>query len=107
MAQAEQLAALLLDVEAQLRQLDLWQAEPPGADALASTQPFCIDTLSFSQWLQFVFVPSMYHLIEAEQTLSFECAIAPMAEEYFRGLSLPSGSLEKSLLAVDRLLSEI
>ncbi len=107
MAQAEHVAALLIDIEAQLRQLDLWQAEPPGADALASTQPFCIDTLSFSQWLQFVFVPSMYHLIEAEQTLPLGCAIAPMAEEYFRGLSLPSGALERSLLEVDRLLSEI
>ena len=107
MAQAEQLAALLIDIEAQLRQLELWQAESPGADALASTQPFCVDTLSFSQWLQFVFVPSMYQLIEARQTLPTECAIAPMAEEYFKGLSLPSGALERSLLAVDRLLSEI
>ena len=105
MAQAEQVAAILIDIEAHLRQLDLWQAEPPSAEALASTQPFCIDTLDFSQWLQFVFLPTMYHLIDAEQTLPTECAIAPMAEEYFRGLGLPSMELERALLAVDRLLS--
>ena len=105
MAQTEQVAALLIDIEAQLRQLDLWQAEPLPTDALASEQPFCIDTLSFSQWLQFVFLPTMYHLIETENTLPSESGIAPMAEEYFRGLALPSTELERALLAVDRLLS--
>jgi uncharacterized protein YqcC (DUF446 family) len=105
LAQAEQVAAILIDIEAHLRQLDLWRDEQPSAEALASTQPFCIDTLDFSQWLQFVFLPTMYHLIEAEQALPTECAIAPMAEEYFRGLALPSTELERALLAVDRLLS--
>ena len=105
MAQAEQVHALLIDVEAQLRQLGLWQEQPPPSEALASTQPFCIDTLGFDQWLQFIFLPTMYELLDAGADLPTECAIAPMAEEYFRGSELLSQPLERTLAAVDRVLT--
>jgi len=99
-----EVAAVLIDIEAALRQLDLWEGEPPGAEALASTQPFCIDTLSFPQWLQFVFIPRMNQLLEQELELPDNCAIAPMADEAFRGLNLPIADLLTALEAVDRLL---
>ncbi|MEP5765069.1 MAG: YqcC family protein [Halieaceae bacterium] len=105
MAQHDQVAVLLIDVEAHLRQMGLWRAEPPSAQALASTQPFCIDTLGFDQWLQFIFLPTMYELVESGRPLPTECAIAPMAEEFFRGMQLPSTALEGVLLAIDQLLS--
>ena len=105
MAQSEQVHALLIDVEAHLRQMGLWESEPPSAAALASTQPFCIDTMGFEQWLQFIFLPTMYRLLEAGESLPTECAIAPMAEEYFRGTELPTQPLERTLAAVDRVLT--
>ncbi len=106
MAQADKVAELLIDVEASLRQMNLWREEPPTDEALASTQPFCIDTLGFDQWLQFIFLPTMYQLIESGQDLPTECAIAPMAEEYFRGSELPTQALQEALAAVDRLLTD-
>ena len=102
----EQLAALLIDVEAALRQLNIWEAESPPTEALASTQPFCIDTMNFTQWLQHVFLPTMYGLLESGRPLPRECGIAAMAEEYFTGQGLASGELEVALVAVDQLFSE-
>jgi len=104
--QREQVAVLLIDVEAHLRQLGLWQSQPPGADALASTQPFCVDTLEFDQWLQFVFLPTMQELLETGQALPGECGIAPMAEEFCRLRKLPGVPLERVLAALDRVLSD-
>jgi uncharacterized protein YqcC (DUF446 family) len=101
----DRVAALLIDVEAGLRQLNLWEAEPPSAEALASKQPFAIDTMNFAQWLQHIFLPTMYRLLENGQPLPTECAIAPMAEEYFKGLALPSWELETALAAIDQLLT--
>lgn len=80
-----EIAEQLLMLEAELRRLGLWEAEPPPASALASSEPFCVDTLSLPQWLQFVFLPRMGHLIEYGQPLPHECGIAPIAEEFFRG----------------------
>ena len=92
-----EIAEVLIDIEAQLRQLGLWDKIPPSTEALASTEPFCVDTLTLPQWLQFIFLPTIYRLLEEEQPLPGRCSIAPMAEEYFRGMSLASGALERAL----------
>ncbi|MEM0955537.1 MAG: YqcC family protein [Pseudomonadota bacterium] len=106
MPRPDQVAELLIDVEAHLRQLGLWQEQSPPEEAFESTQPFFIDTLSFDQWLQFVFLPTMYQLIEDNAAFPTECAIAPMAEEFFRGSALASRGLEVTLAQVDRLLTQ-
>jgi uncharacterized protein YqcC (DUF446 family) len=76
-------AALLIDLEAELRRFDHWQAQPLPEAALASAEPFCIDTMTLAQWLQFVFIPRMHALAAAELPLPARCDIAPVAEEYF------------------------
>jgi uncharacterized protein YqcC (DUF446 family) len=99
------IAELLIDIESELRQLDLWDKVPPSAEALASDEPFCVDTLTLPQWLQFIFLPTLYQLLETDSVLPQRCGIAPMAEEYFRGGNLPSLALEQALSAIDLLLS--
>jgi uncharacterized protein YqcC (DUF446 family) len=98
-------ASLLIDIEAQLRRLGQWQRQPPSAEALASTEPFCIDTLSFAQWLQFVFLPRMYELLAREQLPPGPCGIGPLAEEYFKGSKLDAVELLQYIAALDQLLS--
>ena len=100
-----EIAAILIDVEAHLRQLGQWDRIPPSTEALASQQPFAIDTLTFPQWLQFILLPTLYRMLEAGEPLPQRCGIAPMAEEYFRGTGLKSGELVTSLLRIDELLS--
>ncbi|MCB1697438.1 MAG: YqcC family protein [Pseudomonadales bacterium] len=100
-----EVAELLIDIEAELRQLGLWDRVPPPPAALASDQPFSIDTLTLPQWLQFIFLPTLYRLLEEAQPLPGRCGIAPMAQEYFRGMGLASGALEEALLQMDRVLS--
>jgi uncharacterized protein YqcC (DUF446 family) len=100
-----EVAEVLIDIEAQLRQLGQWHRVRPTAEALASQEPFCVDTLTFPQWLQFVFLPTLYGMLEEGQALPKRCGIAPMAEEYFRGTGLRSHDLVAALRRVDSLLS--
>lgn len=100
-----EVASVLIDIEAELRCLEAWDTQPPPAAALASTQPFAIDTLTLPQWLQFIFLPTMYRLIEDEAPLPARCGIAPMAEEHFRDDPRPVQGLIDALEAVDDLLS--
>ena len=99
-------AELLIDIEAELRRLGLWESVSPPPEALASDQPFSIDTLSLPQWLQFIFLPTLYQLLEEGQPLPGRCGIAPMAGEYFRGLGMASAALEAALEKIDQLLSD-
>jgi uncharacterized protein YqcC (DUF446 family) len=65
----------------ELQHLGEWQTLPPSAEQLASELPFCLDTLTFYQWLQWVFLAKMQHLLAQHQPLPLACAIAPVAVE--------------------------
>jgi len=98
-------AEVLIDIEQELRILRLWENQPPAPEALASTQPFAVDTLSFPQWLQFIFIPRMYFMINAEAPLPTDCGVAPMAEQYFSAIKLHSAPLITHLQRIDSLLT--
>lgn len=100
-----EIQSLLIDIEAELRRLRQWDDTPPPPEALSSTEPFCVDTLSFSQWLQFIFLPRMSALAAARQLPPGRCELAPMAEEYFRGSNLDAAALIRHIDALDRLVN--
>ncbi len=102
-----QLAELLRQIEYELRSQALWSETAPSADKLASQEPFCIDTLSFVEWLQFVFLPRMSMIVSASSPLPASSQIAPMAQEYFRGASGHASSLCHILEHFDRLIDEL
>lgn len=98
-------AEVLIDIEKELRELQLWDDVMISDEALMSEQPFAIDTMTFPQWLQFIFLPRMYFIIEQQLQLPANCGIAPMAEQYFSVLSLPSVPLVSHLRKIDELLT--
>ncbi len=99
-------AEILMDIEKELRDLRLWEFESPSPEALASTQPFAIDTLNFPQWLQFIFIPRLYWMLEQRAPLPSVSGVKPMAEEYFSVLNVNSAALILHLNRIDTLLSE-
>lgn len=83
-----QLVSLVLDeIEEELRSLGLWQDESsrPAPEAFSSTIPFCLDTMQFHEWLQFIFIPKMKDVLEKEGVLPDRVLIHTMAEEIYRG----------------------
>lgn len=101
-----EIAAQLIDLEAGLRQLDLWSGEPPTAEALQSEQPFAMDSLEFEEWLQFIFLPTIYQVLDSGEALPERCAIAPMAEETIGKKPLMTETLMTTLRELDRLITE-
>lgn len=79
------LADQLLLIERELRRLGWWAETVPSAEALASVEPFCVDTLAFEHWLQWVLLVRMKAIIEAGGALPAVSGIAPMAEMAFQG----------------------
>ena len=87
------LIAVVDALEAELRRMQLWEPEPPSDTQLASTQPFCFDTLALSQWLQWFLIPRMRHILAGEGSLPSRSAIRPYAEDCFEHLDDPSALL--------------
>ncbi|AKP32891.1 YqcC family protein [Yersinia aleksiciae] len=79
----------LQDIELAMRAIDLWQTVPPQAEAFESNEPFSIDTMDAEQWLQWVLIPRMYALLEANGPLPTRFAITPYFEEALSGDDRP------------------
>lgn len=72
-------AELTLTIERAMRVGGFWHDQAPTPAAMASRTPFCADTLTFTEWLQFLFIPKMHALIERGDALPQQSAIAVMA----------------------------
>jgi uncharacterized protein YqcC (DUF446 family) len=100
------LLQLINELESELRKQGLWQASKPSERALSSTLPFAIDTLTFTQWLQFIFIDKMSYLLQFSLPLPESIAILPMAEEHFKSRSVNSAELLAIISRIDCVISE-
>ena len=99
------LADALLALESELRSLGLWSEVRPEPVRLSSTTPFCVDTLDFEQWLQWVFIPRMVTVINQQASLPAKCEIQPVAEVAFAPFGRSKLALLLVIAEVDRLTS--
>ncbi|WMN59769.1 YqcC family protein [Pseudoalteromonas xiamenensis] len=76
----ELIADLLVALQLAMHEENLWQSAPLSHSAYNSSAPFCCDTMTFGQWLQFVFIPKMNELIKSEQALPTQLSLLPMLE---------------------------
>jgi uncharacterized protein YqcC (DUF446 family) len=105
MQRTEQVSVLLLKIRTEMEALELWQSSPPSAQALASTQPFCIDTLHFTEWLQWLLIPRLQEMIRQELPLPQSSQIQPMAEEVFKQMQADTDALLALINRLDETLS--
>ena len=105
-AARNEIAAQLIELEAGLRQLGLWSGDVRSPESLASDQPFAVDVLEMEQWLQYVFLPTLYNLLKQDAPMPEQCAVAPMAEETLGKKPIPCKALIATLRDLDRLITE-
>ena len=95
----------LLLIERELRRLGWWAGVAPEPARLTSSEPFCVDTLAFAEWLQWILLPRMKVLIEQGVALPSACALRPMGEMVWGEDSERVAVLLELLGEVDRLLT--
>jgi len=100
-----QLADLILNIEAEMRTIALWETNHPPADSLKSLTPFCHDKLYFHQWMQWVFLPKMRTVIETETDMPTTSDIFPLAEYSFQKLEQNTQQLLQLIEQFDRFIS--
>ena len=99
------IADVLLEVEATLRINGKWDVLRPAEGALRSVEPFCIDTLSFEQWLQWIFLPRMKQILEHKKPLPVKSGILVYAQEQLCKEAPPAGKLLTLIKRFDDLIS--
>jgi uncharacterized protein YqcC (DUF446 family) len=102
-----QVAEQLLLIERELRVLGWWSESPPSAQALASHEPFCVDTLEFQQWLQWIFLPRMKVILEQDLPLPNASGILEMAEMVYASRQHEARVLQQLLARFDQVIAEV
>ena len=85
---------LLIKLEQNLREAMLWSGSTPSVKALQSKLPFALDTMSFEEWLQFVFIPKMSVIINSKSILPDHIHLFPMAEQSFGAVNNKCGLMQ-------------
>lgn len=98
------LADQLLLIERELRALGWWSESRPAPEALASPEPFCVDTLALEQWLQWIFLPRMKLILESDSALPQASGILAMAEVAYAQRGEEVAGLLAALGEFDRLI---
>lgn len=101
----QQLHDLLNHLENELQVLNLWETAAPSDHDLSSSEPFCVDTLSLTQWLQWLLIPRMHALLEGDLPLPNNCNIHPFAIENFKGMPEDCSTLLRVIQQIDQVLS--
>ncbi len=102
----ERLAELLNALQDAMLAAGLWQQQRPCEQALASQQPFAIDSLMFEQWLQFILIEKLRSLLEQNVALPSAMAVSPMAEQVFTSPCHKTQKVLTIIQRIDLLISE-
>lgn len=102
-----EVAEQLLLIERELRVLGWWDEVAPSSQALASVEPFSVDTLDFSQWLQWIFLPRMKLILEQDLPLPSASGILVMAEMVYANKAEQSRELRRLLARFDELIGQV
>ncbi|AHG19228.1 hypothetical protein Z042_06050 [Chania multitudinisentens RB-25] len=96
----------LQSIEQAMRDLALWQTEPPEAEAFASTEPFCVDRMLAEEWLQWVLLPRMHALLDTKAQLPTSFMIAPYFDVALKHKQPGCAPLLELLQRLDALLNK-
>lgn len=92
-------------IEALMQTMGLYAEAPPDASAFESSVPFCYDTMSFLEWLQWVMFPRTRDMIARRLPLPTVCEIHPLAEEEFKLIEQDTTALLSEIAELDRMFN--
>ncbi len=75
----------------------MWSAGPLPEEAYNFKQAFGMDTMAFSQWLQYIFIPRVHQIIEKHEEFPTQSMVGVQAMREFDGE--PQASRLVSLLS--------
>jgi uncharacterized protein YqcC (DUF446 family) len=88
---------------AEMKAVGMWSARPLPQEALGFREAFAADTMSFAEWLQYVFVPRVQELVSRGGPFPATSEVAVRAVREFDGQGF--ADLEARLREFDALFT--
>ncbi len=78
-------AQAIFEIEAEMKRIGYWSALPLLPEAYHFQRAFAADTMSFSQWLQFILIPRVRQIIQERGQFPTNSMVGAMAVREFDG----------------------
>jgi uncharacterized protein YqcC (DUF446 family) len=91
-------------IEAEMKRTGFWSDEQPTPEMYNFTQAFAMDTMPFSYWLQFIFIPRVRSIIAEQGDFPRSSQVGAQAVREFDGVWEASDLVSK-LSAFDALFN--
>jgi uncharacterized protein YqcC (DUF446 family) len=79
------------EIETEMKRIGYWSPEPLPKEAYDFRQAFAMDTMAFSQWLQFILIPRVRTIIEQKGDFPSDNMVGAQAVREFDGDTAASG----------------
>ena len=81
-------ARLKIDaIEAEMKRQGMWDSEPLAPEAYDFKAAFAMDTMPFSHWLQFIFIPRVREIIGNKGAFPARSQVGAQAVREFDGIN--------------------
>ena len=91
-------------IEAEMKRIGWWQDQPLKPEQYTFHQAFAMDTMTFAQWLQFIFIPRVNQIVDSKGVFPGQSMVAAQAVREFDGVGEAS-NLVTMLSEFDALFS--
>jgi len=89
----ETVTQMIADIEAEMKKINLWQDEDLPPEKFEFRQAFAMDTMTFDQWLQFIFIPRVHDILDNNGSFPKSSSVAAQAVREFDGYTQASNLL--------------
>jgi uncharacterized protein YqcC (DUF446 family) len=72
-------------IEAEMKSIGMWQTTPLPPAAMNFHKAFAMDTMAYSQWLQFVFIPRVNQIVSTNGKFPSSSSVGTQAIREFDG----------------------
>jgi uncharacterized protein YqcC (DUF446 family) len=83
--QFEHVERIIGEIASELSRLGYWSADPLPDEAYQFQQAFAMDTMTFSQWLQFILIPRVHEILEGNGDFPSRSMVGTQAIREFDG----------------------
>lgn len=84
-AGVDQIGAKIGEIEAEMKRIGMWQQAPLDPEKYEFHAAFGMDTMAYSQWLQFVFIPRVHEVIASNGPFPQQSSVGAQAIREFDG----------------------
>jgi uncharacterized protein YqcC (DUF446 family) len=81
----QQVEQRLSVIEAEMKKIGYWQEAPLPPEAYNFQLAFAMDTMAYSQWLQFVFIPRVRSILKSHGDFPSSSSVGTQALREFDG----------------------